>query len=81
MNLLEIIRNAVTGFLEGLRADVWVEISTIEPDCTYYFGPFQSRAEAEAHQAGYIEDLENEGAKQIKATIKRCNPQVLTIAH
>jgi len=39
--------------------------------CTYYFGPFLSVKEANAAKAGYIEDLEQEGAR-ITVNIKRC---------
>uniref|UniRef100_B8HJN0 DUF1816 domain-containing protein n=1 Tax=Cyanothece sp. (strain PCC 7425 / ATCC 29141) TaxID=395961 RepID=B8HJN0_CYAP4 len=57
----------------------WVEIVTGYPRCTYYFGPFLSKTEAEAAKPGYIEDLEREEAANISATVKRCKPSVLTI--
>lgn len=57
----------------------WVEIVTDNPRCTYYFGPFLLAQEADRTKAGYIEDLEEEGAKSIKATVKRCKPEKLTI--
>jgi hypothetical protein len=58
----------------------WVEIVTKNPRCTYYFGPFLSSKEAQAAKAGYIEDLEQEGAQGIAVTVKRCKPANLTIA-
>lgn len=58
----------------------WVEIVTQNPRCTYYFGPFLSSKEAHAGKAGYIEDLEQEGAQGITVTIKRCKPVNLTIS-
>lgn len=57
----------------------WVEITTDNPQCVYYFGPFLSQKESQAHQAGYIEDLEKEGATNIKVQVKRCKPSKLTI--
>lgn len=57
----------------------WVEIGTTIPRCTYYFGPFLSKAEAEAAKAGYLEDLLGEGAQGIQVEIKRCKPKNLTI--
>ncbi|PSF36801.1 hypothetical protein C7H19_12590 [Aphanothece hegewaldii CCALA 016] len=57
----------------------WVEITTENPRCTYYFGPFLQKAEATAAQVGYVEDLQSEGAKNIKVSIKRCKPANLTI--
>jgi hypothetical protein len=58
----------------------WVKISTDNPRCTYYFGPFLNEAEAKDSQAGYVEDLEGERAQGIKVSIERCKPQELTIS-
>ncbi len=58
----------------------WVEVKTSAPRCTYYFGPFMTAKEAEAAKAGYIEDIENEGAQGINVVIQRCKPIDLTIA-
>ena len=56
----------------------WVEIATSQPKCLYYFGPFESFAEALSHQSGYIEDLQSEAAVGINTQIKQCQPQILT---
>ncbi len=57
----------------------WLEIYTATPRCLYYFGPFDSEEEAQAHQKGYIEDLETEGATEIDVSIKQAQqPTVLT---
>jgi hypothetical protein len=56
----------------------WVEITTNQPKCLYYFGPFESFAEALSHQSGYIEDLQSESAVGINSQIKQCQPQILT---
>ncbi len=58
----------------------WVEIVTKTPRCTYYFGPFLSINEANAAKAGYVEDLEQEGAQGIIVDVKRCKPANLTIS-
>lgn len=57
----------------------WVEVVTETPRCTYYFGPFMSKKEAETAKAGYIEDLLQEGAQGISLKIKRCKPLNLTV--
>lgn len=57
----------------------WAEISTTAPRCTYYFGPFLSKAEVEEAKEGYLEDLLEEGAQGIQVNIKRCKPKDLTI--
>jgi Domain of unknown function (DUF1816) len=57
----------------------WIEISTSQPSCLYYFGPFANSQEAERLMAGYVEDLESESAQGIKTKIIRCKPDKLTI--
>lgn len=57
----------------------WVEVTTRQPDCTYYFGPFTDSQEAQQSQAGYVQDLRQEGPQEITAEIKWCRPQQLTI--
>ncbi|MCT7966205.1 DUF1816 domain-containing protein [Laspinema sp. D1] len=57
----------------------WVEIATDNPRCTYYFGPFLSKTEAETAKNGYIEDLEQESAQGISFAVKRCKPSDLTV--
>ncbi|NJM67332.1 MAG: DUF1816 domain-containing protein [Acaryochloris sp. RU_4_1] len=56
----------------------WVEIKTSFPTCTYFFGPFLSRKEAEVALPGYVEDLEAEQAQNIVTNIQRCKPTQLT---
>jgi hypothetical protein len=56
----------------------WIEVYTDYPRCLYYFGPFDSATEAESHQADYLEDLHQEGAENVLAQIKQCQPLNLT---
>lgn len=62
----------------GIELGWWVEIRTALPNCTYYFGPFSSRQEADYAQVGYFEDLKQEGAHGIIIQIKQCQPRELT---
>ncbi len=57
----------------------WVKIQTDRPCCIYYFGPFDSAIEAQTNRSGYIEDLEDESAQGISASIELDRPQLLTI--
>jgi hypothetical protein len=57
----------------------WVKITSISPHCLYYFGPFASFDEAQQHQAGYLQDIESEGAQGISLSIERSNPHYLTV--
>lgn len=66
-------------FLEATGKAFWVEITTEQPRCTYYFGPFASTSEAQEASPGYIEDLKEEGAQGIRTAIKQMKPDDLTI--
>lgn len=57
----------------------WVKISTIVPNCIYYFGPFDTFREAQLSRAGYIDDLVEEKAQGITVKIQRCQPTEMTI--
>ncbi|HEY9771224.1 MAG TPA: DUF1816 domain-containing protein [Coleofasciculaceae cyanobacterium] len=57
----------------------WIEVTTMQPHCIYYFGPFDNYREAKRSQGGYIEDLIEEKANGISVKIQRCLPTNLTI--
>ncbi len=58
----------------------WVTVTTEQPDYEYFFGPFEEKEEAEANLSGYVRDLSDEGATQIKSTICWCQPKAITTA-
>ncbi|MGB3137628.1 MAG: DUF1816 domain-containing protein [Nodosilinea sp.] len=62
-----------------LDQDWWVKIETGEPACTYYFGPFYQKEEAKLSQAGYVDDLIEEGAKEIIVRVERAYPSQFTV--
>jgi hypothetical protein len=57
-----IIQEIQLNFLESLGLAWWIEITTKNPACVYYFGPFVSHHEARSQLDGYLEDLIQEGA-------------------
>ncbi len=73
------MKDLLTRSMNQLGLAWWVEITTENPQCLYYFGPFSSSASANAHKSGYIEDLEQEGAQNIQVSVKRVKPQALTV--
>ncbi|MGG6297447.1 DUF1816 domain-containing protein [Leptolyngbya sp. AN02str] len=73
------MKELLTNFLNSIGFAWWVEVVTDAPRCTYYFGPFLNSAEAEYAKPGYIEDLEREGAQNIRVVVKRCKPGELTL--
>lgn len=73
------MKEAFLALLSALGLAYWVKISTESPQCIYYFGPFSSSDEAEAHSDGYYEDLVGEAAQNIVVSVERCRPKELTI--
>ncbi len=73
------MKKILTELFKSIVQQYWIEIVTDKPICTYYFGPFLTRKEANLAQSGFIEDLETENAKVTKVETKRCQPQELTI--
>ena len=69
--------NLRLNVLEFLGLAWWVEVKTDE--CTYYFGPFADKDDAAAAQAGYVEDLEGEGASNIQVMLTQSKPSQLTV--
>ena len=65
---------------EGVQLDYWIEMCTASPLCIYYFGDFATYLEAEFAIAGYLEDLQKEGAKVISIQVKKCQPQKLILS-
>ena len=71
------IANSIAGIKQN--QPYWVKITTKQPCCIYYFGPFDSYPEARKMQNGYVEDLVGEKATGINVEIKRYSPTKLTI--
>jgi hypothetical protein len=78
--LLFLIYFSVVSIAFFAQQKWWVRVETQTPACIYYFGPFDSSTEAEAHSPVYLHDLEAEGAQGIRAVIERCCPRRLTIS-
>jgi radical SAM superfamily enzyme len=74
-NLLDFFKKLKTK----LNPSHWVIVTTTQPNCIYYFGPFGDYAEANEMQDGYLEDLIEEKAIGINVKIRRCLPKILTI--
>jgi hypothetical protein len=74
------MQDFLTSLQNALGLAWWVEITTSEPRCVYYFGPFSAAKAAQMARSGYVEDLEKEGAKNIVVAVKQCKPQQLTVA-
>lgn len=77
---MKTLKEPMINLLNSFGLAWWIEIVTETPRCTYYFGPFSTKIEAEIAKSGYIDDLEQEGAQGIASLVKRCKPNRLTIS-
>ncbi len=68
-----------SSFSQILKLFWWLEIKTVVPPCTYYFGPFSSQKEAKISQYHYIDDLSHQKAHGITVEIKQLQPKELMI--
>lgn len=57
----------------------WVEITTINPSLTYYFGPFTSAQEAGIAQPIYMEAIEDKGKQILGVRIQQYKPTCSSI--
>lgn len=74
------MKNFFSNLFSFFSNSWWIKITTAEPNCIYYFGPFDSEKEALQARLGYIEDLEQEGAQRISTTLQQSSePEELTI--
>ena len=74
------MKNFFSGLFSIFSNSWWVKITTSEPNCVYYFGPFDDELEATQAKPGFIEDLEQEGALQIQTSLQNTpEPRELTI--
>ncbi len=73
------MKELLIKILDMMGLACWLEINTGTPRCTYYFGPFLHKKDAEMAKEGYLEDLRGEGAQEITVKVKRFKPNELTI--
>ncbi len=80
MKFLEKAEDHFLSTLERLGLAWWVEVKTLDPDCTYYFGPFVTVHQAQFLQRGYIEDLIQEGTQISAVELKQFTPESFTVS-
>ncbi|MBF2055894.1 MAG: DUF1816 domain-containing protein [Cyanobacterium sp. T60_A2020_053] len=73
------MKELLIGVLNFFGLAVWIKVTTDNPRCVYFFGPFLTMKGAREEENGYLEDLLGEGARGIKTEIKRFKPSELTI--
>ncbi len=51
----------------------WAKVETETPSVTYWYGPFLTRRSLIGNLDDFLKDLNDEGSKDIKHSILRCN--------
>ena len=60
----------------------WAKVETHGPDVIYWFGPFLTKKSLEGNLDSFIEDLNEEGSKNISHSFMRCKrSEPLTIQY
>ena len=68
---IKLIRN----FGNKLGLAWWAKIQTVNPNVTYWYGPFLSKRNLEENILSFINDLSDEGSTNIKHSILRCKKE------
>ena len=50
----------------------WAKVETIQPEVTYWVGPFLTRRSLKVRLNGFIDDLSAESPKKINHSLIRC---------
>tara|TARA_B100001109_G_scaffold125466_1_gene102118 strand:- start:782 stop:997 length:216 start_codon:yes stop_codon:yes gene_type:complete len=65
----------IRNFGNKLGLAWWAKIETDQPSATYWFGPFITKRSLKENMSSFIEDLSDEGSKNIKHNLIRCKKE------
>ena len=65
----------IRNFGNKLGLAWWAKIETSQPVTTYWFGPFITKRSLKENISSFINDLTDEGSKNIKHTLVRCKKE------
>ena len=68
---IKLIRN----FGNKLGLAWWAKIETLNPNATYWYGPFLSKRSLKDNIFSFIKDLADEGSTDIKHSLVRCKKE------
>ena len=63
----------IRNFGNKLGLAWWAKVETKIPSVTYWYGPFLTKKSLTENLELFLSDLSEEGSKDIKHTIVRCN--------
>ena len=65
----------IRNFGNKLGLAWWAKVVTVNPSVTYWYGPFLTKRSLNENLKNFINDLSDEGFKDIKHSIIRCNKE------
>ena len=65
----------IRNFGNKLGLAWWAKVETEAPSATYWFGPFLTKRSLNKNLEKFLNELSEEGSKDIKHTIMRCNKE------
>ncbi len=65
----------IRNFGNKLGLALWAKIDTETPTATYWYGPFLTKRSLNENLEQFLKDLSEEGSKNIKHSIVRCNKE------
>ena len=65
----------IRNFGNKLGLAWWAKIETKEPNATYWFGPFITKRSLKENMSSFIQDLSDEGYKNIQHSLVRCKKE------
>ena len=68
-------KNLIRNFGNKLGLAWWAKVDTVNPDGTYWFGPFLTKRSLNENLIDFLSDLSEEGFKNIKHSIVRCKKE------
>ena len=65
----------IRNFGNKLGLAWWAKVETKTPFAIYWFGPFLTKHSLNENLENFLKDLSEEGSKDIKHSIVRCNKE------
>ena len=65
----------IRNFGNKLGLAWWAKIETETPSATYWYGPFITKRSLKENLTFFIQDLSEEGCKNIKHSLVRCKKE------
>ena len=65
----------IRNFGNKLGLAWWAKVETVNPNATYWYGPFLMKRNLEENIFSFIKDLSDEGYTDIKHSLVRCKKE------